>query len=142
MAARTGADGRRPSRADGGGGERTCGRGFAAETGVDGLERARAKRTSKEVDLLVYNDVGDPDIGFESSENGGDPLRRGRAIREARAQERIAAEILDDVERLLEARWSDRLRNGHSPSRRRGDALSRVTSNVGRVVHAPEERSD
>ena len=76
--------------------------GFAAETGVDGLERARAKRTSKKVDLLVYNDVGDPDIGFESSENEVVILsdEGERHVRRA-PKERIAAEILDDVERLL-----------------------------------------
>lgn len=76
--------------------------GFAAETGVDGLERARTKRTSKKVDLLVYNDVGDPDIGFESSENEVVILSDAgeRYVRRA-PKERIAAEILDDVERLL-----------------------------------------
>ena len=76
--------------------------GFAAETGVDGLERARTKRTSKKVDLLVYNDVGDPDIGFESSENEVVILsdEGERHVRRA-PKERIAAEILDDVERLL-----------------------------------------
>ena len=76
--------------------------GFAAETGVDGLERARTKRTSKEVDLLVYNDVGDPDIGFESSENEVVILsdEGERHVRRA-PKERIAAEILDDVERVL-----------------------------------------
>jgi phosphopantothenoylcysteine decarboxylase / phosphopantothenate---cysteine ligase len=76
--------------------------GFAAETGVDGLERARAKRTGKKVDLLVYNDVGDPDIGFESSENEVVIFsdEGERHVRRA-PKERIAAEILDDVERLL-----------------------------------------
>lgn len=41
---------------------------FAAET--DDLERrANAKREAKGADLIVVNDVGRPDIGFESSEN-------------------------------------------------------------------------
>ena len=42
--------------------------GFAAETG-DGLERARAKRERKGVDLIVLNDVARPDIGFEVDDN-------------------------------------------------------------------------
>ena len=42
--------------------------GFAAETG-DGLERARAKRERKGVDLIVLNDVARADIGFEVDEN-------------------------------------------------------------------------
>src|SRR4029079_2468325 len=42
--------------------------GFAAETG-DGLERARAKRERKGVDLMVLNDVARPDIGFEVDDN-------------------------------------------------------------------------
>jgi phosphopantothenoylcysteine decarboxylase / phosphopantothenate---cysteine ligase len=77
--------------------------GFAAETGTDGLERARAKRTAKETDLLVYNDVSSAEIGFDSPENEvvliSDAGERqvGRASKDA-----IAAEILDEVERLLE----------------------------------------
>lgn len=54
---------------------------FAAET--DDLERrANAKREAKGADLIVVNDVGRPDIGFESSENevtilsGVEPPRR------------------------------------------------------------------
>ena len=42
--------------------------GFAAETG-DGLERARAKRERKGVDLIVLNDVARADIGFEVDDN-------------------------------------------------------------------------
>ena len=43
--------------------------GFAAEHGEEGLERARAKRSRKSVDLIVLNDVSDPTIGFESEDN-------------------------------------------------------------------------
>jgi phosphopantothenoylcysteine decarboxylase/phosphopantothenate--cysteine ligase len=79
--------------------------GFAAETAEDGLARAREKRTVKKADLFVYNDVGRADVGFESPENEvviiSDQGERhvGRA-----PKERVAAEIFDDVERLLEAR--------------------------------------
>jgi phosphopantothenoylcysteine decarboxylase / phosphopantothenate---cysteine ligase len=79
--------------------------GFAAETGADGLERARSKRTDKSVDLLVYNDVGREDVGFESPENEVVIIsEQGERHVERAPKERVAAEILDDVERLLEAR--------------------------------------
>ncbi len=42
--------------------------GFAAEHG-EGVERAREKLARKGADLIVLNDVSDPTIGFESSEN-------------------------------------------------------------------------
>jgi phosphopantothenoylcysteine decarboxylase/phosphopantothenate--cysteine ligase len=42
--------------------------GFAAEHGND-IERAREKLQRKGADLIVLNDVSDPTIGFESSDN-------------------------------------------------------------------------
>ena len=79
--------------------------GFAAETAEDGLSRAREKRAVKKADLLVYNDVGRSDIGFESTENEVVIISEHGERHVARApKERVAAEILDDVERLLERR--------------------------------------
>lgn len=43
--------------------------GFAAEAGQAGLERARGKRERKGVDLVVFNDISAPGIGFGSDEN-------------------------------------------------------------------------
>jgi len=43
--------------------------GFAAEHGGDFIERAREKLSRKAVDLIVVNDVSDPEIGFESENN-------------------------------------------------------------------------
>src|SRR4029079_17526360 len=40
-----------------------------AESGKDGLARKRWMLTDKNVDLVVYNDVGRDDIGFDSDEN-------------------------------------------------------------------------
>jgi phosphopantothenoylcysteine decarboxylase/phosphopantothenate--cysteine ligase len=77
--------------------------GFAAETGEEGLERAREKRTVKKADLIVYNDVARSDVGFEAPENevvivsGRGERKVGRA-----PKEQIAAAILDEVERVLE----------------------------------------
>jgi phosphopantothenoylcysteine decarboxylase / phosphopantothenate---cysteine ligase len=76
--------------------------GFAAEAGNDGLDRARTKRTSKKVDLVVYNDVGATGVGFDADENEVVIISAGGERHVARApKERIAAEILDDVEQLL-----------------------------------------
>jgi phosphopantothenoylcysteine decarboxylase/phosphopantothenate--cysteine ligase len=43
--------------------------GFAAEHGAAGLERAREKRRRKGVDLVVFNDVSLPGVGFGSEDN-------------------------------------------------------------------------
>jgi phosphopantothenoylcysteine decarboxylase / phosphopantothenate---cysteine ligase len=77
--------------------------GFAAETGKDGLARARAKRTGKNADLVVYNDVGGSDRGFESADNEVVLISEAGERKVGKApKSRIAAEIWDEVERLLE----------------------------------------
>jgi phosphopantothenoylcysteine decarboxylase/phosphopantothenate--cysteine ligase len=43
--------------------------GFAAETGPDGVARAREKLTRKRVDAIVLNDVSAPGIGFDAADN-------------------------------------------------------------------------
>jgi phosphopantothenoylcysteine decarboxylase/phosphopantothenate--cysteine ligase len=76
--------------------------GFAAETGEDGLARAREKQVRKKADLLVYNDVSASDVGFDAVENEVVIISAEGERHVARApKERVAAEILDDVERLL-----------------------------------------
>jgi phosphopantothenoylcysteine decarboxylase/phosphopantothenate--cysteine ligase len=76
--------------------------GFAAETGEGGIQRAREKRTVKKADLIVYNDVARSDVGFESPENEVVIISESGERRVERApKELIAAEILDEVERLL-----------------------------------------
>jgi phosphopantothenoylcysteine decarboxylase/phosphopantothenate--cysteine ligase len=76
--------------------------GFAAETGGDGLERAREKLARKRADLLVLNDVSRTDIGFDTYENEVTLLTPSgeRAIAKA-PKDVIAAAILDDVEALI-----------------------------------------
>jgi phosphopantothenoylcysteine decarboxylase/phosphopantothenate--cysteine ligase len=76
--------------------------GFAAETGEEGLDRARAKLERKRADLFVFNDVSQPGIGFDTRDNAvtlvfasGD-----RALPKAPKSE-IAGSILDEVEILL-----------------------------------------
>jgi phosphopantothenoylcysteine decarboxylase/phosphopantothenate--cysteine ligase len=77
--------------------------GFAADRGERGLERAREKLDNKRADLIVFNDVGRDDIGFDSAENevvlvSADGERR---IQKA-AKELIAAAILDEVAARLD----------------------------------------
>ena len=75
---------------------------FGAESGDDGLVRKREMLSDKNVDLVVYNDVGRDDIGFDTPENEVVLLAHGveRPVAKA-SKEAIAREILDEVERLL-----------------------------------------
>ncbi len=75
--------------------------GFAAETG-DALTKGRAKRTRKQIDLIVANDVSAPGAGFDV------PTNEVTIIGEADEQHvpmqdkhRVAQVILDRVETLL-----------------------------------------
>ena len=79
--------------------------GFGAEAGTAGLERKRRMLTDKNLDLVVYNDVSAPGIGFDSTENEVTLVTRAgeRRLRRAPKAE-IAAGIVDEVERLLEER--------------------------------------
>jgi len=76
---------------------------FGAEHGAEGLERKRAMLTDKNVDLVVYNDVGRSDIGFDSPENEVTLISATGDRLVPRAPKReIAAAVLDEVERLRE----------------------------------------
>jgi phosphopantothenoylcysteine decarboxylase/phosphopantothenate--cysteine ligase len=76
--------------------------GFAADQGEPGLERAREKLTRKKADLIVFNDVGRADIGFESADNEVTLIDASGERTIAKApKDAIAAAILDQVERLL-----------------------------------------
>ena len=90
--------------------------GFAAETGADGVERARSKLARKGLDLVVLNDVSRADIGFDSPDNEVVLVSRDGEELVPKADKRaIAARILDRVEGLLG--------NASSPRRRAGRRL-------------------
>jgi phosphopantothenoylcysteine decarboxylase/phosphopantothenate--cysteine ligase len=75
---------------------------FGAEHGRDGLARKRAMLRTKNADLVVFNDVGRADIGFDSAENEVVLIARDGERTVAKASKAvIAAAILDEVERLL-----------------------------------------
>jgi phosphopantothenoylcysteine decarboxylase/phosphopantothenate--cysteine ligase len=75
--------------------------GFAAETD-DVLRKAREKRSRKRVDLLVANDVSQPDRGFDVDTNAvtilGDDGEQAVPLQK---KEGVAVAILDRVEALI-----------------------------------------
>ena len=77
--------------------------GFAAEHGGEAVERARGKLRRKGADLIVLNDVSDPEIGFESERNAvtliGAETEREVPID---SKDAVAEAILDEVGRLRE----------------------------------------
>ena len=76
--------------------------GFGAELGEAGLERKRRMLTDKNLDLVVYNDVSAPGIGFDSTDNEVTLVTRSGERELPRASKaEIAAGIVDEVERLL-----------------------------------------
>jgi phosphopantothenoylcysteine decarboxylase/phosphopantothenate--cysteine ligase len=75
--------------------------GFAAEHGGDAVGRARAKLTRKGADLIVLNDVSDPRIGFDSTENEVTLVAAEDETLVPRSSKDVVAEaILDRVESL------------------------------------------
>jgi phosphopantothenoylcysteine decarboxylase / phosphopantothenate---cysteine ligase len=84
--------------------------GFAAET-QDVVARAAAKRERKHADFIVANDVSRSDAGFDVDTNavtivGAD----GAESLPLQSKSRVAAEILDRIERLLAARSTGSVR--------------------------------
>jgi phosphopantothenoylcysteine decarboxylase/phosphopantothenate--cysteine ligase len=76
--------------------------GFAADEGDHGLARAREKLAAKRLDLIVYNDVSRPDIGFDASDNEVVIVSADGERHVPKASKReVAAAILDEVERFL-----------------------------------------
>ena len=77
--------------------------GFGAELGADGLNRKRTMLHDKNVDLVVYNDVGQHAVGFDAADNEVVLITREGERDVTRApKEQIAVAVLDEVERLLE----------------------------------------
>jgi len=75
---------------------------FGADHGPDGLERKRRMLGEKRVDLVVYNDVSRSDIGFDASDNEVVLVSAsGERTVAKTSKRRVAAEILDEVARLL-----------------------------------------
>jgi phosphopantothenoylcysteine decarboxylase/phosphopantothenate--cysteine ligase len=74
--------------------------GFAAEHGND-IDRAREKLTRKGADLIVLNDVSNPEIGFESQENAATLISASTETALPQAPKDVIAEqILERVDQL------------------------------------------
>lgn len=73
--------------------------GFAAETeSAQALERARAKRTAKNADLMVLNDVSRSGIGFDTEENAVTLISpAGERVLAQASKRAIADAILDAI---------------------------------------------
>jgi len=80
--------------------------GFAAEASAskeEAVARARGKLERKGADLIVFNDVSDPEIGFESERNAVTLIGREREIDVPIAsKDEVATAILQEVDRLRE----------------------------------------
>jgi phosphopantothenoylcysteine decarboxylase/phosphopantothenate--cysteine ligase len=75
--------------------------GFAAEYGGDLFERAREKLERKGADLIVLNDVSDPEIGFESEMNHVALISgSGAEVTTKMPKTKIAERILDRIEAM------------------------------------------
>jgi phosphopantothenoylcysteine decarboxylase/phosphopantothenate--cysteine ligase len=78
---------------------------FGAEQGAAGLERKRSMLNDKNVDLVVYNDVGRTDIGFDSPDNEVTLITAdGDRLVPHAPKPVIAMAVLDEVERLFAGR--------------------------------------
>ncbi len=83
--------------------------GFAAETGADALDRARAKLERKAVDAIVFNDVSRAEIGFDSTANEVTILEReGELHVPLASKDEVAEAILDRVEAMRTGVGSER----------------------------------
>jgi phosphopantothenoylcysteine decarboxylase/phosphopantothenate--cysteine ligase len=78
--------------------------GFAAETG-DPRPRARQKLASKQVDLIVANDVSREDAGFDTETNAAVLISAdGEVDLPLQPKTALASKILDRVEQMLTSR--------------------------------------
>ena len=108
--------------------------GFAAETGEGGLERARRKLATKQVDFIVYNDVSREDVGFDAEENEVVIVSAEGERRVDKApKDEIAAAILDEVERPT------LMQEERAATAQSADVIRRLAENLGKVIHAPAE---
>jgi len=75
--------------------------GFAADEGSAGMKRSREKLQSKKADLIVFNDISQPGIGFDSDENAVVLISESsQVVLTTAPKSEIAAGILDEVEHL------------------------------------------
>lgn len=75
---------------------------FGAEHGDEGLARKRAMLDAKNADIVVFNDVGRSDIGFDAADNEVVLItRQGERVVAKARKDAVASAILDEIEGLL-----------------------------------------
>jgi phosphopantothenoylcysteine decarboxylase/phosphopantothenate--cysteine ligase len=80
--------------------------GFAAEHGEGAVDYGRGKLERKRLDIVVVNDIGNAEIGFDVQENEVTILTAlgGERHVQKSAKAKVAQEILDQVEAIRTAR--------------------------------------
>ncbi len=83
--------------------------GFAAEHGSDAVPNGIDKLARKRLDAVVINDISDPGIGFDATENEVTIVAVGGRERHVAktGKQHIAAAVLDEVELLLSGKETD-----------------------------------
>jgi phosphopantothenoylcysteine decarboxylase/phosphopantothenate--cysteine ligase len=77
--------------------------GFAAEHGAEAVAYGRAKLERKRLDAVVVNDISDPGIGFDVTDNAVTVVTAGGERVVARSgKDRVAAAVLDEVDVLIQ----------------------------------------
>jgi phosphopantothenoylcysteine decarboxylase/phosphopantothenate--cysteine ligase len=79
--------------------------GFAAEYGLEALERAKEKMARKSLDMMVFNDISRTDIGFDSDFNEVRILTGNSEVAVEKAPKETVAEIiLDNIAQAVRSR--------------------------------------
>ena len=79
--------------------------GFAAEYGPEALNRALEKMERKSLDMIIFNDISRPDIGFDSDFNEVRILTQDAEVPVEKApKETVAEVILDNIAQAVRAR--------------------------------------
>ena len=85
--------------------------GFAAETN-DTLEHARAKRERKKLDAIVLNDVSDPTIGFNSTENAATLIYdQGEITLPKQSKQLLADNLITNLSEIFSAKLADTMQH-------------------------------
>ena len=81
--------------------------GFAAETN-DTLEHARAKRIRKGLDAIVLNDVSDPTIGFNSTQNAATLIYdQGELTLPKQTKQQLADTLVANISEIFAKKLAD-----------------------------------
>ena len=113
--------------------------GFGAEAGEAGLDRKRRMLTDKNLDLVVYNDVSVPGIGFDAAENAVTLLTQaGRAGASARAPKDRSLPGSSTKSSAC-SRSAVEARRDPAAVASSAETLERLAANLARVVHAPAD---